>query len=65
MTEIRVIADDGWVAHRERVTPADLESEHFGQQLLERLRWATEDASYRDALAARDAAPARFAGAVS
>jgi hypothetical protein len=30
---------------RERITLADLESEHFQTQLVERLGWAVEDAS--------------------
>lgn len=40
-------ADDlgeGVVTLRERVTAADLESEHFAAQLLQRLGWAVSDA---------------------
>jgi hypothetical protein len=34
----------GAVTFRERVNVADLESEHYAAQLLERLGWAVEDA---------------------
>jgi hypothetical protein len=38
--------DDGnEVVLSERVAPVMLESEHFGVQLLERVRWAVEDAT--------------------
>ena len=33
------------VLWRERVNPADLHSEHFRAQLLERLDWAVSDAA--------------------
>jgi hypothetical protein len=33
------------VLHKERVTPADLQSAHFRAQLLQRLAWAVGDAS--------------------
>jgi hypothetical protein len=29
---------------RERITPEDLESEHFAEQLMERVGWAVHDA---------------------
>jgi hypothetical protein len=47
---IIVIADEGTkpgegaVMLRERISASDLESGHFGSQLLERLNWAVEDA---------------------
>jgi hypothetical protein len=50
MPQIIVTADrgaafgDGAVTLRERVTVADLESEHFATQLVERLGWAVADA---------------------
>ena len=50
MPQIIVTADrgavlgDGAVMLRERVTVADLESEHFATQLVERLGWAVADA---------------------
>jgi hypothetical protein len=34
----------GAVLLRERISPADLESDHFAAQLLERLAWAVGDA---------------------
>jgi hypothetical protein len=34
----------GAVTHRERVSVADFESEHFASQLVERLGWAVGDA---------------------
>jgi regulator of replication initiation timing len=49
MAQIMVVADDARdlkqtaSAMRERVTVADLESEHFRRQLLERVGWAVED----------------------
>jgi hypothetical protein len=50
MFEIIVKADpdeggDGAVVLRERVTPRNLESEHYAGQLIERIEWAVVDAS--------------------
>jgi hypothetical protein len=36
---------EGSVMWRERITPADLESSHFKEQLVQRLGWAVDDAS--------------------
>lgn len=36
--------DDGAMMLSERVTVADLDSEHFASQLIDRLRWAVTDA---------------------
>jgi hypothetical protein len=50
MPQIIVTADhgaafgEGAVTHRERVSLADFESEHFAAQLVERLGWAVGDA---------------------
>ena len=48
MPEILVRAnlpsDTGDVMLRERIIPADLESEHFSAQLVERIGWALADA---------------------
>jgi len=49
MPQILVVADppqeDGsTVVYRERVSPADLESDHFSGQLVERVGWAVVDA---------------------
>lgn len=50
MPHIIVMANDvtevpeGAVMLRERITSSDLESAHFGMQLLERLTWAVGDA---------------------
>jgi len=50
MPQIIVKADrdtdtrDGAVMLRERVSPADFESDHFQAQLVERLGWAVVDA---------------------
>jgi hypothetical protein len=35
---------DGAVMLKERISPADFESDHFQAQLVERLGWAVEDA---------------------
>ncbi len=53
MPEIIVIAEpeqggDATVALRERVTPRNLESEHYAGQLIERIGWAVADASAKD-----------------
>lgn len=32
------------VVYRERVSPGDLESDHFSGQLIERVGWAIQDA---------------------
>jgi hypothetical protein len=51
MPQIIVTADhgatfgEGSVTLRERVTVADFESEHFANQLVERLGWAVGDAN--------------------
>ena len=50
MPEIIVRAEpehggDAEVALRERVTPRNLESEHYAGQLIERIGWAVVDAS--------------------
>ena len=47
MPQIMVMADqasDTPVMLRERVSPADFESDHFAAQLVERLGWAVVDA---------------------
>jgi hypothetical protein len=49
MTEIIVVADtdapdDANVVWRERVSPNELNSDHFAAQLVERLGWALSDA---------------------
>ena len=50
MPQIIVAADrgsafgEGAVMFRERINVADLESEHFAAQLVERLGWAVQDA---------------------
>lgn len=50
MPHIIVVADreqsqaEEAVMLRERIIPSDLESQHFGQKLLERLEWAVGDA---------------------
>jgi hypothetical protein len=36
--------DAGTVVYRERITLSDLESDHFSQQLVERVGWALHDA---------------------
>ncbi|HWF26127.1 MAG TPA: hypothetical protein VG275_11805 [Solirubrobacteraceae bacterium] len=44
---------------RERVSLADLESDHFAAQLVERLGWAVGDAhEVEEAVVANDAQPA-------
>lgn len=49
MAQILVIADrpeeaGTTVVYRERIESADLESDHFSGQLVERVGWAVEDA---------------------
>jgi hypothetical protein len=49
MPQILVVTDrhddtDSEVVYRERVTPDDLESDHFSGQLVERVGWAMLDA---------------------
>ena len=46
MPQIIVTADrgEGTVTWRERINASDFESEHFAQQLVERLGWAVGDA---------------------
>ncbi len=41
---IETHTDDGLVTLRERVVPSDMESEFYRAHLVERLRWAVEDA---------------------
>jgi hypothetical protein len=58
MPQIMVMADqasDAPVMLRERVSPADFESDHFAAQLVERLGWAVVDAHEVE----RDGAPQR------
>jgi hypothetical protein len=47
--QILVVTDstdqDGDVVYRERISRADLESEHFSGQLMERISWALGDAT--------------------
>ena len=38
-------SDQGTVMFRERVSPADFESQHFQAQLVERIGWAVGDAT--------------------
>lgn len=53
MPQILVVTDskgsDGSVVYRERVSRADLESEHFSGQLVERIGWALGDAGQLEA----------------
>lgn len=65
MPQIIVLADsdrqqgEEAVMLRERVSLADLESEHFAAQLVERLGWAVGDAhAVEQDLVANDARPA-------
>lgn len=56
MPQILVVADvdhrsDRAVVYRERVSLSDLESDHFSNQLVERVGWAMSDA---DELERRD-----------
>ena len=49
MPQILVVADtpkdpEGAVVYRERIAVADLESDHFSGQLVERVGWAVGDA---------------------
>jgi hypothetical protein len=41
---IETNTDDGLVTLRERVVPSDMESEFYRAHLVERLRWAVDDA---------------------
>jgi len=41
---IETNTDEGLVTLRERVVPSDMESEFYRAHLVERLRWAVEDA---------------------
>jgi hypothetical protein len=50
MTQILVVTDSqaeaaSGVVYRERISSADLESEHFSGQLVERVGWAVLDAN--------------------
>lgn len=38
-------SEQGTVMFRERVSPADFESQHFQEQLVERIGWAVGDAT--------------------
>jgi hypothetical protein len=48
MPQILIVTDSpqssGEVVYRERVATADLESDHFSGQLVERVGWAVDDA---------------------
>ncbi len=46
MPQIIVTADrgEGTVTWRERINASDFESQHFAQQLVERIGWAVNDA---------------------
>jgi hypothetical protein len=53
MPQILVVTDgrdeaDRSVVYRERVSPSDLESDHFSGQLVERVGWAVLDATEMD-----------------
>ena len=41
---IETNTDEGLVTLRERVVPSDMESEFYRAHLVERLRWAVDDA---------------------
>ena len=41
---IKTNTDEGLITLRERVVPSDMKSELFCAHLVERLRWAVEDA---------------------
>ena len=41
---IKTDADEGFITLQERVVPGDMESEFFCAHLVERVRWAVEDA---------------------
>ncbi len=53
MPQILVVTDskesDGAVVYRERISRSDLESNHFSDQLVERIGWALGDASMLEA----------------
>jgi hypothetical protein len=53
MPQILVVTDtkdsDGAVVYRERISRSDLDSEHFSDQLVERIDWALGDASMLEA----------------
>jgi hypothetical protein len=57
MPQIIVVTDSpssaGEVMYRERVASSDLSSEHFSGQLVERVRWAVQDADQEEDRAAR------------
>ncbi len=46
MPQIIVTADrgDGTITWRERINASDFESDHFAQQLVQRIGWAVDDA---------------------
>jgi hypothetical protein len=65
MPQILIVTDPqgeaGITVYRERIESADLKSEHFSGQLVERVGWAVEDADRieRDGSATvKDTAPA-------
>lgn len=50
MPQILVVTDvreetANTVVYRERISPSDLESDHFSGQLVERVGWAVSDAN--------------------
>lgn len=53
MPRVLIVTDAGEPTLDERIQPADFTSEHFRRCLVDRLRWATEDAErlVRDATA--------------
>ena len=48
MTRVHVIAEDGWVALDELVSPEQLTGEEYRKLLAERILWATEDVERRE-----------------
>lgn len=68
MAQIIVVADsseygEDAVMWRERITHADLESEHFQAQLLQRVGWAVNDARAVEARAVSAPVAGEFAAA--
>jgi hypothetical protein len=61
MPQILVVTDarqaEGTVVYRERIASADLESDHFSGQLVERVGWAVLDAKALEREAERSSAP--------
>lgn len=63
MPQILVVADQQdnapeTVVYRERINTADLESDHFSGQLVERVGWAVLDADQVEETSRRDSARA-------